>query len=101
MIRFLLSDILEIHHSIVNSVEICITLLPNMDIMCLQTFSNKQYGQMVNEDTYLYVCKKQFTGRVVVCVIQETQATYPFKHTEVRAYNGNKGNMEITIEKPL
>ena len=56
---------------------------------------------MVNEDTYMYVCKRQFTGRVVVCVIQETQATYLFKHTEVRAYNGNKGNMEVTIKNPL
>ena len=98
---FLLTDIFGIHNSIVNGVEICITLLSNMDIMCLQTFRNKQYGQLVNENIYLDVCKRQFTGRVVVCVIRETQATYSFKCTEVRAYNRNKGNMKVTIEKPL
>ena len=78
MMGFLLSDIFGIHDSIVNGVEICITLIPNTDVMCLQTFCNKQYGQMVNEDIYLYVCMRQFAGRVVVahvCVIQETQAT--------------------------
>ena len=58
MMGFLLSDIFGIHHSIVNSVEICITLIPDTDIMCLQTFCNKQYGQMVNEAIHLYVCKR-------------------------------------------
>ena len=101
MMGFLLSDIFGIHHSIVNGVEICITLIPNTDIMQLQTFHNKKYGQMVNEEIYLYICKRQFTGRVVVCVIRETPATYLFKCTEVRAYNGNKGNMQVTMEKLL
>ena len=32
--------------------------------------------------------------------MEETKATYPFKYTEVRAYNGNKGNTEVTIENP-
>ena len=33
-------------------------------------------------------------------IMEETKATYPLKHTEVRAYNGNKGNTEVTIENP-
>ena len=33
-------------------------------------------------------------------ITEETKATYPFKHTTVRAYNGNKGNTEVTIENP-
>ena len=33
-------------------------------------------------------------------IMEETKATYPFKCTEVRVYNGNKGNMEVTIENP-
>ena len=33
-------------------------------------------------------------------IMEETKATYPFKHTEVRACNGNKGNTEVTIENP-
>ena len=57
MMRFLLSDIFGIHHSIVNGVEIGITLIPNTDIMCLQTFHNKRYGQMVNED--IPVCMQE------------------------------------------
>ena len=33
-------------------------------------------------------------------IMEETKATYPFKHTEVRVYNGNKGKTEVTIENP-
>ena len=58
---------------------------------------------MVISDIYLYVCKWRFTDKVVMAhagIMEETKATYPFKHTEVRAYNGNKGNMEVTIENP-
>ena len=46
----------------------------------------------------MYVCKRQFTNKVIVahaCVMEETKATYPFKHSE---YNGNKGNTEVIIE---
>ena len=55
---------------------------------------------MIIEDIYLYVCKRQFTDKVIVahaCVMEETKATYPVKHSE---YNGNKGNIEVTIENP-
>ena len=58
---------------------------------------------MIIDDIFLYVCKWQFTDKVVVVyagIIEETKATYPFKHTKVRAYNVNKGNMEVTIENP-
>ena len=45
----------------------------------------------------------QETIQVVVAhagIMEETKAMYPFKHTEVRAYNDNKGNTEVTIENP-
>ena len=45
----------------------------------------------------------EFTNKVVVAhtgIMEETKATYPFKHTEVIACNGNKGNTEVTIENP-
>ena len=103
MIGFILSDIFGIQVSIVNGVEIGITLIPNMDIMHLQSFHNRKFGCMVIDDIYLYVCKRQFTNKVVVAhasIMEETKAMYPFKCTEVRAYNGNKGNTEVTIENP-
>ena len=71
--------------------------------MCLQSFRNRKFGRLVIDDIYLYVCKRQFTNKVVVAhagIMEETKATYPFKCTEVRAYNGNKGNTEVTIENP-
>ena len=58
---------------------------------------------MVINDIYLYVCKQQFTDKVVVAhagIMEETKVTYPFKRTKVRAYNGNKGNTEVTRENP-
>ena len=103
MIGFILSDIFGIQASIVNGVEIGITLIPNMNIMCLQSFCNRKFGHMVIDDMYLYVCKRQFIDKVVVAhagIMEETKATYPFKHTEVRVYNGNKDNTEVTIENP-
>ena len=103
MIGFILSDIFGIQASIVNGVEIGTTLIPNTDIMCLQSFCNRKFGRIVIDDIYLYVCKRQFTDKVVVAhagIMVETKAMYPFKHTEVRAYNGNKGNTEVTIENP-
>ena len=103
MMGFILSNIFGIQASIVSGVEIGIMLIPNTDIMCLQSFCNKKFGCMVIDDIYLYVCKRQFTNKVVVAhagIMEETKATYPFKHTEVRAYNGNKGNTEVTIENP-
>ena len=100
MMEFILSDIFGIQASIVSGVEIGITLIPNMDIVHLQTFRDKRFGRMIIEDIYLYVCKRQFTDKVIVAharVMEETKATYPFKHSE---YNGNKGNTEVTIENP-
>ena len=58
---------------------------------------------MVIDDIYLCVCKWQFTDKVVVVhtgIMEETKSIYLFMHTEMRAYNGNKGNMEVTIENP-
>ena len=66
--------------------------------MHLQTFRNKRFGRMIIEDIYLYVCKRQFTDKVIVAhvrVMEETKATYPFNHSE---YNGNKSNTEVIIE---
>ena len=103
MMGYILSNIFGIQASIVNGVEIGITLIPNTDIMCLQSFRNRKFSHMVIDDIYLYVCKRQFTDKVVVAhagIMEETKATYHFKHTEVRAYNGNKGNTEVAIENP-
>ena len=58
---------------------------------------------MVINDIYLYVCRQQFTDKVVVAhagIMEETKAIYSFKCIEVRVYNGNKVNTEVTIEKP-
>ena len=44
LMGFILSDIFGIQASIVNGVEIGITLIPNMNIMHLQTFHNKRFG---------------------------------------------------------
>ena len=49
--------------SIVNRVEIGITLIPNMDVIRLQTFQNKKYGRLVIDDIYIYICKRQFYQR--------------------------------------
>ena len=103
MMGFILSDIFGIQASIVNGVEIGITLLPNMGIMHLQSFRNRKFHRMVINDIYRYVCKRQFTNKVVVAhasIMEETKATYPFKCMEVRVYIGNKGNTEVTIENP-
>ena len=103
MIGFILSNIFGIQASIVNGVEIGIMLIPNMDIMCLQSFHNRKFGHMVINDIYLYICKRQFTNKVVVAhasIMEETKATYPFKHMEMIVYNGNKFNTEVTIENP-
>ena len=103
MIGFILSDIFGIQASIVNGVEIGITLIPNMEIMHLQSFHDRKFGCMVIDDIYLYVCKRQFTNKVVVAhasITEETKAMYPFECMEVRAYNGNKGNTEVTVENP-
>ena len=85
MMGFILSDIFGIQASIVNGVEIGITLIPNTDIMCLQSFHNRKFGCWVIDDIYLYVCKRQFTDKVVVAhasIMEETKAMYPFKHTK-------------------
>ena len=44
MMGFILSNIFGIQASIVNGVEMGITLVPNTDIMCLQSFCNKRFG---------------------------------------------------------
>ncbi len=49
------------------------------------------------------MCKRQFAKEVVVAqadIMDETEATYPFKCSEVRAYNGNRGQTEVIIENP-
>ena len=51
----------------------------------------------------MYVCKRQFSKEVILAhadLMQTTDASYPFKRSEVRAYNGNKGNTEVIIGNP-
>ena len=103
LMGFLMSDIMGIQGVIVNGVEISITLIPNTDNIRLQSFKNNVYGRIVINDIYMYVCKRQFSKGVILAhadLMQNTEASYPFKKSEVRAYNGNKGNTEVIIENP-
>ena len=103
LMGFLMSDIMGIQGAIVNGVEISITLIPNTDNIRLKSFKNNVYGRIVIDDIYMYVCKRQFSKEVILAhanLMQNTEASYPFKKSEVRAYNGNKGNTEVIIENP-
>ena len=103
LMGFLMSDIMGIQGAIVNGVEISITLIPNTDNIRLQSFKNNVYGRIAINDIYMYVCKRQFSKEVILAhadLMQNTEASYPFKKSEVRAYNGNKGNTEVIIEDP-
>ena len=103
MMGFLMSDMMGIQASIVNGVEITIQLKPNLDNIRLQCFGNKEYGALKIDNIRLYVCKKQMTKEVLVAhadLMQTTDAVYPFKRSEIRAYNANKGQTEIVIENP-
>ena len=60
----------------------------------------KLYAKFCSLGSKYNICKRQFTDKVIVAharVMEETKATYPFKHSE---YNSNKGNTEVTIENP-
>ena len=103
LMGFLLSDIMGIQASIVNGVEIEIILNPNTDKMRVQAFGNKKYGRVIIDDIMLYVCKRTFSKEVILDhseLMQKNEAVYPFKKTEIRAYNGNAGNTQVTIENP-
>ena len=103
LMGFLMSDIMGIQGAIVNGVEISITMIPNTDNIHLQSFKNNMYGRIVIDDMYMYVCKRQFSKEVILAradLMQTTEASYPFRKSEVRAYNGNKGNTEVIIENP-
>ena len=103
LMGFLMSDIMGIQGAIVNGVEISITMISNTDNIHLQSFKNNMYGRIVIDDIYMYVCKRQFSKEVILAhadLMQTTEASYPFKKSEVRAYNGNKGNTEVIIENP-
>ena len=93
LMGFLMSDIMGIQGVIVNGVEIGITMIPNTDNIRLQSFKNNTYGRIVIDDIYMYVCKRQFSKEVILAhanLMQTTEASYPFKKCEIRAYNGNK-----------
>ena len=103
LLGFLMSDIMGIQVATVNGLEISITMIPSNDNIHLQSFKNKMYGRIVIDDIYMYVCKRQFSKEVKLAhanLMQTTEASYPFKKSEVRAYNGNKGNTEVIIENP-
>ena len=52
-----MSDIIGIQRAIVNGVEISITMIPNTDNLCLQSFKNNTYGKIVIDNIYMHVCK--------------------------------------------
>ena len=100
---FLHLDIMGIQGSLVNGVEININLLPNQDNIRLQAFGSNVFGKLVVDNLILYVCKWQMSKEVVVAhadVMKDTPASYPFKRTEIKTYNGIKGQTEIVIEDP-
>ena len=81
LMGFLMSDIMGIQGAIVNGVEISITMIPNTDNICLQSFKNNMYGRIVIDDIYIYVCKRQFSKEVILAhanLMQTTEASYPF-----------------------
>ena len=103
MMGFLMSDMAGIQASIINGVEISIELKPNQDNIRLQCFGEKKFGALIIDNIRLLVCKKQMTKEVMLAhaeLLQKTPAVYPFKKSEIRAYNGNKGQTEIVIENP-
>ena len=103
LMGFLMSDIMGIQGAIVNGVEISITIIPNTDNIHLQSFKNNTYRRIVIDDKNMYVCKRQFSKEVILAhsnLMQITEASYQFKKSEVRAYNGYKGNTEVIIENP-
>ena len=103
LMGFLMSDIMGIQGAIVNGVEISITMIPNTDNIHLQSFKNNTHGRIVINDIYMSVCKRHFSKEIILAhanLMQTTEASYPFKKSEVRAYNGNKGNTEVIIENP-
>ena len=81
LMGFLMSDIMGIQGAIVNGVEISITMIPNTDNICLQSFKDNMYGRIVINDIYMYVCKRQFSKEVILAhanLMQTTEASYPF-----------------------
>ena len=100
---FLHSDIMGIQDSIVNGVEINITLIPNQDSIHLQTLAGNKYGRLITDDVVLYVCKCHMSKEVVVAhhkVMENTPASYPFMRTEVKTYNVHTGETEVFIKNP-
>ena len=58
-------------------------------------------GRIVINDIYMYVCKRQFSKEVILAhadLMQTTEASYPFKKSNVRAYNGNKGKQKSSLK---
>ncbi len=103
LMGFLQSDIMGIQASIVNGVEINITLTPNLDSIRLQGFGSKIRGNMIIDKIILYVCKRQMSKEVVVAhadIMESAEAVYPYKRSEVRAYNGHRGQSEVIVENP-
>ena len=96
-------DLWNILGSIVNGVEISITLIPNMDSVRIQSLNKNKYGRLVIDEIYLWVCKYTFAKELMLAhseVMEQQDCTYPFIRTEVRAYNGVKGWTELPIENP-
>ena len=103
MMGYLLSDIMGIQASIVNGVQIDITLFPNPDAIRVQCFGNKEHGALVIDDIYFMVCKRQMSKELIVAhaeVLEETPAAYPYKDADVRGFNAHTGQTLVTIESP-
>ena len=100
---FLHSDIMEIQGSIVNGVEINMTLIPNQDSIHLQTLAGDKHERLIIDDIVFYVCKCQMSKEVVVAhhkVMENTPASYPFMRMQVKTYNVHTGETEVIIKNP-
>lgn len=103
LMGFPLSDMMGIQAAIINGVEIEIIFTPNIDSLRLQCFGDKKYGRLVLDDIVFYVCKRSFAKEVVLAhaeILEKSEASYLFKKTEIRTYNGTKGHTQVIIENP-
>ena len=88
LMGFILSDIVGIEVSIVNSIEISITLIPNMDIIWLQSFRNKKYGKLIIDDLYMYIGKDNSQKKLYWLIMKLWKNKMQYIHlkkTDVRA----------------
>ena len=97
----LLADICNQERSILNAVDIDITLTPNKDAFRLITSKDGFKCKMLIEDIYLSVCKVIPTPSVMsghTLGLNTTSGKYPYQKSEVRTVTIPAGYLGETIE---